>query len=334
MKASDTVNSIYGSVNASLFGGWIRFPLKPVLIICCLVLCSIVSIYAEEEHIIAVSEVVGDELSESQRRLIQDIIISEIGRVEYLTTVERSRLVAILEEQEMQLSGLTREDQAVTYGRLLNATLVIVTAINRAGLGYDLSARIVDVESGRIVTTERTMIASESDLPNATEFLARQLTNRVTRVLEVDQRAVHEDIQDLPGSPYYREASEILSNYRWEEGQYSRIRNLSYGLTLGYREALYQVFEKTNAPTAIALNVLPLGLGSIVVDRNYLPFSFQSVGALFGFLGVAGGDAAYAISGGLVFLGGYVMGFIEPGRDQTKYNDRLQRALHLDEQRR
>ena len=293
----------------------------------------------EKDHVIAVAETVGVEISENSRRLVQDIIITELGRVEYLSTVERGRLETVFQEQELQLSGITDTENAAAIGEIVNATLIVVTVVNQAGLGYDLSARVVDVETGEIVTTERTPIASQSDLPNGAQHVAQRLTNRISRTLEIDEHVLTDGAGGAGGSnagegsptdPYYEEAAELLSNYRWEEGEFGRVRDLSYGLSATYRENLYEEFEKRNAPVVMATNIVPLGIGSMVFDRNFLPVTFQGMGALFALGGAAGGEAAYLITGGISFAVGYILGFTEPFRDQSAYNDRLTRALHLE----
>lgn len=196
------------------------------------------------------------------------------------------------------------------------------------------------METGEILTTERTAIASQSDLPNGAKHVAQRLTNRISRSLEIDEHVLSEGSHGVgsstglqggrPADPYYEEAAELLSNYRWEEGEFSRVRDLSYGLSATYREGLYEEFEKRNAPVVVATNIVPLGIGSMVFDRNFLPVTFQGMGALFALGGAAGGEVAYVITGGIGFVVGYILGFTEPFRDQSTYNDRLTRALHLE----
>lgn len=285
-----------------------------------------------DQPAIAVAETVGDTLSESSLKTVQDIIMSELGRVEYLTVVERSRLEAVFEEQELQLSGVTDTEEAVEIGELLNATIVVVSAVNEARLGYDLSTRAVDVESGEIITTERTTIASELDLANGAEHTARMLTNRISRVLDVDQHVGRQSdsTNGIRANPYYNEITDILTVKRWEEGEFSQVRDFSYGISAHDREAIYDEFEKDNAGMVRAINVLPFALGSALIDRNSLPITFQGLGSLFALGGAAANDGVYVATGLITFGVGYVLGFTEPGRDQEQYNDRLERALNLD----
>lgn len=96
----------------------------------------------ETEHVIAVAETAGVEISENSRRLVQDIIITELGRVEYLSTVERGRLEAVFQEQELQLSGITDTENAAAIGEIVNATLIVVTAVNQAGASATISLHV------------------------------------------------------------------------------------------------------------------------------------------------------------------------------------------------
>jgi len=63
--------------------------------------------------------------------------------------VERERLEDILEEQGLVISGCVDMECAVTVGKLVNATHVVVGKVlkNRTG-GYHVNVRLVDIELG------------------------------------------------------------------------------------------------------------------------------------------------------------------------------------------
>lgn len=72
--------------------------------------------------------------------------------------VERDSLELLLEEMNLQLSGITSGDDAVQVGRLLNAQKVILTSVSRSGSislseseeQFLLSVETVDIETAEI----------------------------------------------------------------------------------------------------------------------------------------------------------------------------------------
>ena len=69
------------------------------------------------------------------------------------TVVERSLLTKVLEEQKLQLSGAIDPDSAVQVGRLLGAKLVLLGSVEKLGGKYQVNARIVETQTGRVVST-------------------------------------------------------------------------------------------------------------------------------------------------------------------------------------
>ncbi len=286
----------------------------------------------EETWRIAVAEVTGDREDGGTAVLVREVLMTEMGKVQYLSLIERARLEDVLEEQRLQLSGVTDSATAVEVGALLNAQLVVLTAVSRSGLSYTLTSRAVDVESGEILTSETVLAANANDLPEAAIRLARLLTNRISDAA-TSALAVEEDLhtgRSLSERHFYPEMERMLGNRRWEAGEYGKIRDIAYGLSHPVRQQLLVDFEKNNAPSVAALNIIPFAPGSTFVDRNYLPLSFQGLGGLFAIGGLAVADASMFIAGSVGFGIGYVLGFTEPFRDQRKYNETLNQALHLE----
>jgi hypothetical protein len=67
--------------------------------------------------------------------------------------VERQQISEILKEQGFQQSGCTTSECAVEVGRLLNVQRLIVGSIQKESKALYVSMKVVDVETGRILTT-------------------------------------------------------------------------------------------------------------------------------------------------------------------------------------
>ena len=82
--------------------------------------------------------------------------------------IERSAMEAILQEQSFQKSGCTTNECAVEIGKLLNVKLMFVGDVIRLGEGekreYTVSARVIDVESGRVIASKEQSCKEETEL--------------------------------------------------------------------------------------------------------------------------------------------------------------------------
>jgi len=76
---------------------------------------------------------------------------------------ERTRVEAILREQGFQHSGCTSAECVVEIGQLVGVEDIIVGEVGRLGAAYLMSARLIDVETGRVVRTASSPGASSPD---------------------------------------------------------------------------------------------------------------------------------------------------------------------------
>jgi TolB-like protein len=75
----------------------------------------------------------------------------ESGRFQIL---EREAINAVLDELELGASELADPDRAVKAGRMLAADLLLLGSVREKGNSIHITARIVDVETGRVVSTD------------------------------------------------------------------------------------------------------------------------------------------------------------------------------------
>jgi Mg-chelatase subunit ChlD len=72
--------------------------------------------------------------------------------------VERADLQKLLEEMELQLSGLSEDADAARVGRLLGADLLIAGSLYEKQKGYELFLKLLRVETGEILSVTKALL--------------------------------------------------------------------------------------------------------------------------------------------------------------------------------
>jgi TolB-like protein len=95
----------------------------------------------------------NDETAKSLQmgQAFRDVLISVLSRSRVFTVLDRTRLEALLEEAELQLSGITDESSAVKIGNLLNAEAMVFGSISAQGDNFLVSLKLVRVETGAVI---------------------------------------------------------------------------------------------------------------------------------------------------------------------------------------
>ena len=89
---------------------------------------------------------------------IANEISAALFRTGGFRVMERAELPRILEEQALSMSDLMVAETASRVGRGIGASLFVTGSISLVGEGYELSARIVDVESFEVVAVGRATV--------------------------------------------------------------------------------------------------------------------------------------------------------------------------------
>ena len=83
-----------------------------------------------------------------------EILQAELGGLKDLRLVERSKLDAILTEQQLTVAGLVAADGAVKVGRLLGAERLIFGSFVELGPSLHVEARLVDTATASVLRAE------------------------------------------------------------------------------------------------------------------------------------------------------------------------------------
>ncbi|MEE9465254.1 MAG: CsgG/HfaB family protein, partial [Candidatus Neomarinimicrobiota bacterium] len=100
---------------------------------------------------IAVLDFEANGISQTEVIALTDRLRNELFRLGEFEVVERGLMEDILREQDFQMSGCTTNECLVEVGRLRGARQVIGGRISKIGAMFTVSARVVDVETGKVL---------------------------------------------------------------------------------------------------------------------------------------------------------------------------------------
>ena len=107
--------------------------------------------------------------------LVSVMLTDELSRSTVFSVIERKDLESIMKEYNLSLSGLTSEATAPRMGELQGVELLLLGSVVEQGNSYVIAARLVDVETGQIITgsgitVSRKEIETESEKYIASTF--------------------------------------------------------------------------------------------------------------------------------------------------------------------
>jgi len=84
---------------------------------------------------------------------VAELLTHQLVTVPAFTVVERTELERILTEQRLQTAAAIDPDSAVKVGKLIGARLLVLGSVEKVGGKYSVNARIVETETGRVLST-------------------------------------------------------------------------------------------------------------------------------------------------------------------------------------
>ncbi|MEW6555853.1 MAG: hypothetical protein AB1349_00685 [Elusimicrobiota bacterium] len=133
-------------------------------------------LYCEGKINLAVADFTGKNVSATDASIITDLIRVTIVNTGIYNVVEKTHMDIILAEVGFQQTGCTETDCAVQLGRILNVEQMIVGSVSKLGETYFININIVDVETAKILKSEKTEAATLRELANAAKELAKIIT--------------------------------------------------------------------------------------------------------------------------------------------------------------
>jgi TolB-like protein len=83
---------------------------------------------------------------------IAEMLTSHIFHMKNYKIVERAELKKVLDEHKLGLSGVVDSNSAIAVGHILGCQIIVAGNVVRLGDNYQISARMIDVSSGEVVT--------------------------------------------------------------------------------------------------------------------------------------------------------------------------------------
>ena len=112
-------------------------------------------------------------------RVFTEVLTTSFVKSEAFRIIEREQLHTVLKEIELSQSGIIDTSNAAKVGKMVGANAVVVGSVTKISNEMRLDARIIDVESGIILTAEKT--EGKADVRNLglmAETIVANLVNR------------------------------------------------------------------------------------------------------------------------------------------------------------
>lgn len=123
--------------------------------------------------------------------------------------VERTRVIRILEEQNIQVAKLT-EKQRVKLGEILNVSVIVIGDVNIVFDQYNVDVRAVNAKTGEIIAKDGIEVKKNSSYRDAMKTLAERISPKIPVVYLKPKPEPKPEVVKINNDPYYRPAIESL----------------------------------------------------------------------------------------------------------------------------
>jgi len=106
---------------------------------------------------------------------VSELIRNRIVNLGGFDVIERDQIEKVLSEQGRQLQDYSDRESVIEFGNILGANRIIVGSIFKTGTVLNVSSRLVDVESGKILKSESVEGKYYSEIPNLCDILTFKL---------------------------------------------------------------------------------------------------------------------------------------------------------------
>lgn len=115
---------------------------------------------------------------------VQDKMITSLYSLKRFKIIERSQIDKVLSEQKLGMTGAIDPDKAVKVGKMIGVDAILIGSISSTGDGVGIDARLIDTESGVIITAKDAYSPKNSlqDVKNMATDIAIQVYNDVPLV--------------------------------------------------------------------------------------------------------------------------------------------------------
>ncbi|MBI9107464.1 MAG: hypothetical protein JEZ04_12030 [Spirochaetales bacterium] len=116
------------------------------------------------QPILTVLDFETNDVSSSDMNSIIDILSSGLFKTEYFIVIDIAQRETVLNELEFSLSGCTDEACMLEVGKMLSAELIVVGSMSSIGSKIVLSAKMIETETSKTMSTADGIYADMDDL--------------------------------------------------------------------------------------------------------------------------------------------------------------------------
>ena len=127
--------------------------------------------------IIKVLDLEVENISESEGKLISDLLGSALISQKHVKVIDRNQREKLLSEMEFSLSGCMDESCQLEIGRMLSADGIIAGSIGLAGSRYIMNIRLLDAETSEALSTSYEVSKTLDDMVDGCERIAIALVS-------------------------------------------------------------------------------------------------------------------------------------------------------------
>jgi len=139
------------------------------------------NVYSQTKTTIAVLSFEAKNVNQETADAVADILSTELFNTNRFNVVERQSINSILQEQKLQMAGITDMSKAAEIGKMLNVQKIMMGSVSRLGKTYFINTRLVDVETGALELAQKAKSTTGEDgLPAAIADLVKQISQKVT----------------------------------------------------------------------------------------------------------------------------------------------------------
>jgi hypothetical protein len=135
-----------------------------------------VGVWANNKDLKVIVSDFDSSYSQSDGKTIAELFSVELVNRRVFTILDRSKIKSIMDEQKLQLSGITDEKKLIEIGKLLGANKIITGSILKMGENYFITVKGIDVFSGSVEISDRVSSQSVNGLINSIPTLTSSFT--------------------------------------------------------------------------------------------------------------------------------------------------------------
>ena len=288
-----------------------------------LILAAFVSAPAFSKDRVAVLDFEAKDVGESDALAIADLFRSDLVATGNFIVLERGNMQSILNEHQLQMTGITNDASASEIGELLAVNYLFLGNLSKFGNKFIMVIDKINVKTGEIENSvKKTAVNLDAFLELSAEA-AEQLTG--SEIISSGEAASNGTYDAVS----LTELVSTIGFFNLVNFKTLDIDTVKMQATdLGMRKGVLKEFELDNAILAAIVNAVTFGIGGNFM-QGFNELAWTSVGTTAAFAAslFLTNNLGLQIATGLLYTATYVTGYISPFMYEADYNQYLKDTL-------